>query len=199
VGEAERKTQRDIAHRQQAAFRVEFPQLVPQLLQVLRGRRARLRRVRRQRGRSGPLDGEQAEHAGDATSDHLRSLHRPVCKRVAAPVCKRVFAVFSCLDLCLPRRLMFDRLSSSRRLWPTECEQREMAVLAESGGEAVVEEVGPERLHPLGRTIRMFLRLTQRRPGTPSKGASFRRKKFDANFLVWLMPLLLAGCGATRQ
>jgi hypothetical protein len=45
----------------------------------------------------------------------------------------------------------------------------------------------------------MFLRLTQRRPGTPSKGASFRRKKFDANFLVWLMPLLLAGCGATRQ
>ena len=70
--EAERKAQRDIAHRQQAAFRVEFLQLVPQLLQVLRGRRARLRRVRRQRGCSGPLDGEQAEHAGDATSDHLR-------------------------------------------------------------------------------------------------------------------------------
>ena len=176
MGEAERKTQRDIAHRQQAAFRVEFPQLVPQLLQVLRGRRARLRRVRRQRGRSGPLDGEQAEHAGDATSDHLRSLHRPVCKRVAAPVCKRVFAVFSCLDLCLPRRLMFDRLSSSRRLWPTECEQREMAVLAESGGEAVVEEVGPERLHPLGGTIRMFLRLTQRRPAA---GDSFKRGKLS--------------------
>eukprot|EP01046_Picozoa_sp_COSAG06_P036543 COSAG06_NODE_4037_length_4638_cov_4.665124_4_plen_149_part_01 len=68
-------------------------------------------------------------------------------------------------------------------------------MLVEGGGEAVVVQAGLERLHPLGRTIRMFWRLTQRRPapGTASKGASFRRKKFDANFLVWLMPLLLAG------
>ena len=53
---------------------------------------------------------------------------------------------------------------------------REMVVLAESGGEAVVEAVGPERLHPLGRTIRMFLRLTQRRPAA---GDSFKRGKLS--------------------
>jgi hypothetical protein len=55
-------------------------------------------------------------------------------------------------------------------------EQREMVVLAESGGEGVVAEVGRERLHPLGRTIRMFLRQSQRRPAA---GDCFKRGKLS--------------------
>eukprot|EP01046_Picozoa_sp_COSAG06_P014000 COSAG06_NODE_856_length_11920_cov_2.789358_5_plen_108_part_00 len=49
-------------------------------------------------------------------------------------------------------------------------------VLVEGGGEAVVAQAGLERIHPLGRTIRMFPRLTQRRPAA---GDCFNRGKLS--------------------
>ena len=61
-------------------------------------------------------------------------------------------------------------------------------LLVQGGREAVAAQAGLEPLHPLGRTMRTFSRLSQRRPRpvVASIGANFRRnlREFLVGFLV---------------